>query len=92
LRRIVDIQVERIRAHVRERHIGLELTPAALDFIAKEGYDPVFGARPLKRVILREVADRLASELLEGKIKPGDTAVFDHARAQDSLTIRVKRG
>ena len=92
LRRIVDIQVERVRHHLQDKHITLELTPAALDFVAAEGYDPVFGARPLKRVIMRDVVDRLASELLEGKILTGATVVFDHVAGDDRLTLQSKSG
>ncbi|HMO49690.1 MAG TPA: ATP-dependent chaperone ClpB [Kiritimatiellia bacterium] len=90
LRRIVDIQVARVREHLADRHIVLALTPAALDFIAQEGYDPVFGARPLKRVIMRDIVDRLAGELLAGAIQPGNRVEFDHEPAQDRLTLLVK--
>jgi len=90
LRRFVEIQIARVRDHLKEQRIQLELTPAALDFIAAEGYDPVFGARPLKRVIMRDVVDRLAGDLLDGKISEGATAVFDHQKKDDRLTLRVK--
>ena len=92
LRRIVDIQMARVRAHLKDKHIELELTDAAMDYIASEGYDPVFGARPLKRVIMREVVDRLASELLGGAISQGDRVIVDHTGSEDSLTLQVKRG
>jgi len=91
LRRIVDIQVARVREHLKDKHITLELTDAGLDFIAGEGYDPVFGARPLKRVIMRQVVDRLASELLGGKVQDGDRVIFDHDKTEDGLTLQVKR-
>jgi ATP-dependent Clp protease ATP-binding subunit ClpB len=90
LRRIVDLQVERVRKHLADRHVGLKLTDAALDHIAQVGYDPAFGARPLKRVIMREVVDRLASEILAGSVPAGRTAVFDHREAQDGLTLTVE--
>jgi ATP-dependent Clp protease ATP-binding subunit ClpB len=73
LRRIVEIQVETIRRRLAERRIELELTPAALDWLAENGFDATFGARPLKRLIDRELGDRLAVELLEGRISEGDT-------------------
>ncbi len=92
LRKIVDIQIERVRHHLKDKHITLELTAAALDLIAAEGYDPVFGARPLKRVIMRDVVDRLAGELLDGGIQAGNTVVFDVAKGDDRLTLRVKSG
>ena len=92
LRRIVDIQIQRVRDHLKDKHISLELTPAALDFVAAEGYDPVFGARPLKRVIMRDVVDRLASELLEGAVAAGARVIFDHGKGDDRLTLSVKSG
>jgi len=92
LRKIVDIQIERVWAHLKDKHIALELTEAALDYVARQGYDPVFGARPLKRVIMREVVDRMATELLGGTVKPGDRVIFDHRMAEDGLTLQVNRG
>ena len=92
LRRIVDIQVARVREHLGERHIALELTNGALDHLARIGFDPAFGARPLKRVIMREVVDRLATEILAGTVQPGSRAVLDHSGSEDGLTLRVERG
>jgi ATP-dependent Clp protease ATP-binding subunit ClpB len=92
IRRIVDLQIERVAAHLHGQRIALELTDAARDAIAREGYDPVFGARPLKRVIQNEVVDRLATALLDGQAGAGDTAVFDHDAAEGGLTLSVKKG
>ena len=92
LRRIVDIQVARVREHLKDRHVELVLTDAALDHIAHVGYDPAYGARPLKRVIMREVVDRLATEMLGGSVPSGSRVVFDQSSAQDGLTLRVERG
>jgi ATP-dependent Clp protease ATP-binding subunit ClpB len=69
---IVDIQLRRLRALLEERKIELDLTPSALDWLAEAGYDPVYGARPLKRVIQRHLQDRLAGLLLAGEVKAGD--------------------
>ncbi|MDZ7677504.1 MAG: AAA family ATPase [Acidimicrobiales bacterium] len=74
---IVEIQLERLRKRLAERRIELEVTPAAAGLIAREGYDPAFGARPLKRVIQRELGDRLAMALLEGRFNDGDTVKVD---------------
>ncbi|MFP5256687.1 MAG: ATP-dependent Clp protease ATP-binding subunit [Acidimicrobiia bacterium] len=74
---IVDIQLDHLRARLAERRITMEVTEAALAHLATAGYDPAFGARPLKRVIQREVADRLAGDLLAGTISDGDTVVVD---------------
>jgi ATP-dependent Clp protease ATP-binding subunit ClpB len=82
IRRIVDLQVAGLRSMLGEREIGLELTPAALDRIAEEGYDPHFGARPLKRTLQRRVQNPLAMRLLKGEFKPGDTVVVDFARGE----------
>ena len=77
--RIVDIQVRVLAARLSERGLGLELTDAARAYIARTGYDPDFGARPLKRVIQREIGDALALKLLEGEFRDGDTVVVDAA-------------
>ena len=77
LRHIVTIQVERLRARMAERRITLEVTDDALMLLASEGYDPAFGARPLKRVIQREIGDRAAVLILEGKVVEGGTIAVD---------------
>jgi ATP-dependent Clp protease ATP-binding subunit ClpB len=77
LRQIVKIQVERLLGRLRERHIELELTPTAEDFLIELGYDPAYGARPLKRVIQREVLDPLALKLLQGEIHDGECVRVD---------------
>jgi ATP-dependent Clp protease ATP-binding subunit ClpB len=74
---IVDIQLSRLRGLLKERDISLELTDAAREWLANEGYDPAYGARPLKRVIQREVQDRLAEEILAGTVTDGQTVVID---------------
>ena len=77
LRQIVEIQLRGLRARLAERRIGLEVTDAAKSALATKGYDPAFGARPLKRVIQRELADPLALRILEGKVAEGDTVTVD---------------
>ena len=77
VKRIVEIQINRIRPRLAERHITLQLTEAAKEYLANEGYDPQFGARPLKRVIQREVENRLARALLNGEIPDGATVTID---------------
>jgi len=72
LRRIVALQIERVRRHLAERHIEIEVGESVLDALATEGYDPAYGARPLKRLIQRKVLDQLATELLEGHVSEGD--------------------
>jgi len=77
LKRIVDIQMERLRGLLAQRQIGLEWTDALREYLAEVGYDPVFGARPLKRVIQREVQDPLALAILRGEFREGDTVRVD---------------
>ncbi|MBC7262404.1 MAG: ATP-dependent chaperone ClpB, partial [Chloroflexi bacterium] len=74
---IVDIQIQRLQALLNDRKVKLELTPAAKQRLAEEGYDPVYGARPLKRVIQRRIQDPLALKLLQGEFKEGDEIIVD---------------
>jgi len=78
LRHIVDIQVEGvIHMLAREKNIKLFITDKARKFLAKKGRDPQFGARPLKRAIQNYIIDELAMQIIEGKIKEGDTVTVD---------------
>jgi ATP-dependent Clp protease ATP-binding subunit ClpB len=77
--RIVDIQVDALRERLSERGLGLELTDAARAHVARVGYDPDFGARPLKRVLQRELADPIAMAVLQGDYREGDTIEVDAA-------------
>ena len=76
---IVDLQVERLVRRVRERDIEIELTDAARTLLGNLGYDPTYGARPLKRVIQKRLVDPLALAILEGRFVPGDTVRVDAA-------------
>jgi ATP-dependent Clp protease ATP-binding subunit ClpB len=71
--RIVDLQLVRLEQLLAARNLKLEVTPEAREVLAEQGYDPVYGARPLKRVIQRELQNRIALELLEGTFNEGDT-------------------
>jgi ATP-dependent Clp protease ATP-binding subunit ClpB len=82
---VVDIQAAHLRKRLAEKRIALDLTDGAKALLAREGFDPVFGARPLKRTLQRRVQDPLALKLLEGEIQPGDTVRVD-ARG-DELTF-----
>jgi ATP-dependent Clp protease ATP-binding subunit ClpB len=73
IKRIIEIQLRALTKMIAERGLTLEISEAAKDHIAREGYDPAFGARPLKRALQREIIDPLAIRLLEGTFKPGDT-------------------
>ena len=74
---IVELQLERLRHRLAERHISLELTDAAKEALAEAGWDPAYGARPLKRAIQRLVENPLALRLLEGDFADGDTIRVD---------------
>ncbi len=93
IKQIVDIQLERLRARLAERKLDIRLSERAKEVLASEGFDPHFGARPLKRVMQREIQDRLAVKLLEGEFKEGDLVevdvdtegVFTFQRAGESI-------
>ncbi len=85
--RILEIQLGLLRKRLAERRLSLELTPAALDFLAQRGYDPQYGARPLKRLIQREVQDPLAMRILQGEFAEGKTVKGDLAADGESLTF-----
>ena len=87
---IVDIQVSQLQRRLEERKLTVVLTPAARAYLADKGYDPTFGARPLKRLIQREVQDALAMKLLSGEIAEGDTVEIDVR--DDALAFEVRGG
>jgi ATP-dependent Clp protease ATP-binding subunit ClpB len=91
LKQIVDIQLERLRARLAERHIVLELTERAKEHLALAGYDPSYGARPLKRVIQKELETPLGRLLLKGDIKDGQTVTGDFDRASGALKFTESR-
>jgi ATP-dependent Clp protease ATP-binding subunit ClpB len=77
LRRIVDIQLEQLRRRLEARHITLDLTPALVEHIAQIGYEPDYGARPLKRAIQKELETPLSKALLEGRVRDGQHVIAD---------------
>jgi ATP-dependent Clp protease ATP-binding subunit ClpB len=91
LDRIVELQLERLRKLLRDRELDLELEPAARTYLADEGYDPVFGARPLKRAITRHVQDPLARRLLAGEFAPGDTILVRRGTGADEEALIFSR-
>ncbi|MBW4555945.1 MAG: ATP-dependent chaperone ClpB [Trichormus sp. ATA11-4-KO1] len=86
LRQIVLLQVERLRQRLGDRKMSLKLSDAALDFLAEVGYDPVFGARPLKRAIQRELETQIAKAILRGEFSDGDTIFVDVQNERLSFT------
>ncbi|MGO1835609.1 MAG: ATP-dependent Clp protease ATP-binding subunit, partial [Actinomycetaceae bacterium] len=89
LGRIVDLQVEHMARRLADRRIGLDVTPAAREWLALEGFDPAYGARPLRRLVQREIGDRLAKLLLSGEVQDGSGVVVDRAEDGASLEVRA---
>ena len=87
IKQIVDLQVQRLVERVRERGIEVELTDEAAELLANLGYDPTYGARPLKRVIQKQLVDKLALAMLEGKFAEGDTVAVGVADGEPALTF-----
>ena len=83
---IVTILMKEVSSNLLEKGISLEVTDAAREWLAEEGYDPTFGARPLRRLIQDTVEDKLSDALLAGEIGPADTAIVD----LDENTIIIK--
>jgi ATP-dependent Clp protease ATP-binding subunit ClpB len=77
MKEIIDIQIAGLMKRLEERKIHVELTDAAKEQLVREGYDPTYGARPLKRTIQRRVLDPLALRVLEGEFTEGDTVIVD---------------
>ncbi|MBP8880441.1 MAG: ATP-dependent chaperone ClpB [Dermatophilaceae bacterium] len=91
LARIVDLQVRALSARLADRRITLEVTDAAREWLALTGYDPAYGARPLRRLVQREIGDRLAKSLLSGEVRDGATVVVDRDASRpdaDGLMLR----
>ena len=86
---IVDLQLEQVRDRLQARHITLDVTPAAMEHLAIDGYDPVYGARPLKRLIQREVVDRIAEKVISGELRDRSHVLID-LDAEGDYTCRVE--
>ncbi|MDR5701099.1 ATP-dependent Clp protease ATP-binding subunit [Agromyces aerolatus] len=87
LAEIVNLYIDRLAARLHERRLQLGVTPDARSWLAERGYDPLYGARPLRRLMQKEVDDRLARALLAGEIRDGDAVVVGLAADGDSLTV-----
>jgi ATP-dependent Clp protease ATP-binding subunit ClpB len=84
---IVDIQVARLAARLRDRRLSLVVTPAAREWLALNGFDPVYGARPLRRLVQTAIGDKLARALLAGDIHDGDAVVVDLSDDRSTVTV-----
>ncbi|UKA58337.1 ATP-dependent chaperone ClpB [Arthrobacter sp. FW306-2-2C-D06B] len=87
LARIVELHVDELTKRLHDRRLTLEVSDGARAWLAMSGYDPAYGARPLRRLVQREIGDRLAKEILAGEIADGDTVLVDTAADVDELTI-----
>jgi ATP-dependent Clp protease ATP-binding subunit ClpB len=87
LKSIVDIQIDALRRRLAERRLGLDVSDPARAWLASHGYDPVYGARPLRRLVQTAIGDRLAKALLAGEIRDGDTVKVDLPPRADGLTV-----
>ena len=88
LEKIVDLQLVKVRERMADRRIGLDITPAAMERLALDGFDPAFGARPLKRLIQHEIVDRAANEIVNGNLSEGDCVVIDLDDFEFTTSIR----
>ncbi|MBA2725660.1 MAG: ATP-dependent chaperone ClpB, partial [Actinobacteria bacterium] len=87
LARIVDLQIDLLARRVALRRIALEVTDAAREWLAMTGFDPMYGARPLRRLVQSAIGDSLARALLSGEVRDGDEVVVDVAAGSDGLII-----
>jgi ATP-dependent Clp protease ATP-binding subunit ClpB len=87
LSKIVDINLARLNQRLADRRIGVEVTPGARDWLSLTGFDPVYGARPLRRLIQTSIEDQLAREVLAGRVAEGDSVTFDVEDKSDGLVI-----
>ncbi|WP_304401712.1 AAA family ATPase, partial [Lactobacillus hominis] len=88
LHQIVKLMAKDIIKRVAERNVTLKITPAAIDVVAKAGFDPEYGARPIRRALQNEIEDRLSEALLEGKIVTGATVTVGAKKGKITLTIK----
>src|SRR5262249_40366702 len=88
IRTIVDHQLESLRSMLAQRELGLSLTDSARDALAEEGFDPHFGARPLKRTVQRRIQTPLAMRLLQSEFKPGQTIQVDFNKGEFTFAVR----
>jgi ATP-dependent Clp protease ATP-binding subunit ClpB len=88
IKEIVDIQLRRLKSLLSDRNMDVELTDGAREAIAKEGFDPIYGARPLKRALQREIQNPLAVRILEGEFKDGDTVLVDVVDGKTTFSVK----
>ena len=88
LAQIVELYIDRLTRRLQDRRLDLAVTPDARSWLAERGYDPIYGARPLRRLMQHEIDDKLATALLSGEIRDGDIVIVDLDSDNDTLSIR----
>jgi len=88
LAQIVELYIDRLSRRLQDRRLELAVTPDARAWLAERGYDPIYGARPLRRLMQHEIDDKLATALLSGEIRDGNTVLVDLDSDHDTLSIR----
>jgi ATP-dependent Clp protease ATP-binding subunit ClpB len=89
LAHIVDLQVDLLARRLDDRRLVLQVSDAAREWLAMTGYDPAYGARPLRRLVQTQIGDRLARAILAGEVHDGDTVLIDLDEAADALSLSV---
>jgi ATP-dependent Clp protease ATP-binding subunit ClpB len=92
LDKIVELELAKVMRLLAERNVRIELTPAARARLVRDGYDPAYGARPLRRTVQRLVQDPLAMRILDGSVLPGDLVRVDAERESDSMRFERAEG
>jgi ATP-dependent Clp protease ATP-binding subunit ClpB len=87
LTKIVDLQVARLASRLADRRLTLDVSPTAKEWLADQGFDPMYGARPLRRLVQSAIGDQLARALLSGSIRDGDLVRVDLADSKDGLEV-----
>ena len=87
---IVELQLNDVRQRLADRRVTLDVTPAAMDHLSIDGFDPVYGARPCKRLVQREIVDRIAQKIVEGKLPDCSHVLIDIDEATDEYVCRVE--
>ncbi|MGY8689997.1 MAG: NDP-hexose 4-ketoreductase, partial [Verrucomicrobiales bacterium] len=88
--KIVELEVGKVTSRLKDRKIGITLEQSALDYLIEEGYDPMYGARPMRRAVERHMEDPLAELLLRGEVNEGDTIVATRIDDEKKLRFDVK--
>ena len=91
IKRIVELQLTLLRQRLTDRHLDLELTDAAKEYVAREGYDPVYGARPLKRFLQRHVETALSRQILKGEIPDASLVKVDYKRGELTFSAQAAK-